>query len=236
MSAAAVSASHGCGNPTALADLRPGETVLDLGCGGGLDVLLSARRVAPGGKAYGVDMTPDMLALARRNQADAGVTNAEFLAGNIENLPLPNATVDVVISNCVINLTADKSGVLREAFRVLRPSGRLAFCDIVLLRPLPEVARSIPSLWSSCVAGALLPTDYVATLEAAGFADVSVDLTPVRPRRSGCDGDSNAGPGIARRRHGGRGHRRPPGGGRQCLRTGNETPCGGRGAATLETR
>jgi SAM-dependent methyltransferase len=173
----ALAASLGCGNPTRLADLKPGQTVLDLGSGGGLDVLLSARRVGPEGKAYGLDMTPEMLALARRNQAEAGVENAEFLAGTIENIPLPDASVDVIISNCVINLAADKDAVLTEAFRVLAPGGRFAVSDIVLLRPLPEPARRARRLWPGCVAGALLDTDYVAKLTAAGFTDTDVQVT-----------------------------------------------------------
>ncbi len=173
----ALAASLGCGNPTALAELSAGERVLDLGSGGGLDVLLSARRVGPAGRAYGLDMTPEMLALARRNQAEAGVTNAEFLRGTIEDIPLPDASVDVVISNCVINLAVDKAPVVREAFRVLAAGGRFAVSDIVLLRPLPEVARRSMRLWTGCVAGALLDTDYVATLAAAGFTDVTVEVT-----------------------------------------------------------
>lgn len=176
-SAGALAASLGCGNPTLLADLRPGQTVLDLGSGGGLDVLLSARRVSPGGKAYGLDMTPEMLDLARRNQTEAGLTNAEFVAGTMEAVPLPDATVDVVISNCVINLAADKDAVLGEAFRVLAPGGRFAVSDVVLLRPLPEPARRAMALWTGCVAGALLDTDYVAKLAAAGFVDAAVEVT-----------------------------------------------------------
>ena len=173
----ALAASLGCGNPTALADLHPGETVLDLGSGGGLDVLLSARRVGPTGTAYGLDMTPEMLALARRNQAEAGITNAEFLQGTIESIPLPDASVDVIISNCVINLAADKDPVLREAFRVLRPGGRFAVSDIVLLKPLPEAAQRAMRLWTGCIAGALLDTEYVAKLTAAGFTDAGVEIT-----------------------------------------------------------
>jgi arsenite methyltransferase len=176
-SATALAASLGCGNPTALADLRPGQTVLDLGSGGGLDVLLSARRVGPAGKAYGLDMTPEMLDLARRNQAEAGIGNAEFLAGTIEHVPLPDASVDVVISNCVINLAADKDAVLTEAFRVLRPGGRFAVSDIVLLRPLPVAAQRAMRLWTGCVAGALEAGEYVAKLTAAGFTDVGVEIT-----------------------------------------------------------
>ncbi len=176
-SSAALVASLGCGNPTLLVDLQPGQTVLDLGSGGGLDVLLSARRVGPTGKAYGLDMTPEMLALARRNQAEAGVTNAEFLAGTIEKVPLPDVSVDVIISNCVINLAADKDVVLAEAFRVLAPGGRVAVSDIVLLRPLPESARRAMRLWTGCMAGALLDSEYVAKLTAAGFTDATVEIT-----------------------------------------------------------
>ena len=173
----ALAASLGCGNPTLLADLEPGQRVLDLGSGGGLDVLLSARRVAPTGMAYGLDMTPEMLDLARRNQAEAGVTNAEFLLGTIENIPLAAGAVDVVISNCVINLAADKDAVLAESFRVLAPGGRFAVSDIVVRRELPEPARRAMRLWTGCVAGALLDADYVAKLEAAGFTDASVEVT-----------------------------------------------------------
>ncbi len=182
-SAGALAASLGCGNPTALAELAPGQTVLDLGSGAGLDVLLSARRVAPTGKAYGVDMTPEMLELARRNQAEAGVVNAEFLHGTIEDVPLPNGCVDVVISNCVLNLAADKDGVLREAFRVLAPGGRFAVSDIVVLKPLPEVARRAMRLWTGCIAGALLDTDYVAKLTAAGFTAAAVEVTRTYTRQ-----------------------------------------------------
>jgi arsenite methyltransferase len=178
----AILASFGCGNPTALAALKPGEVVLDLGSGGGIDVLLSARRVGPTGKAYGLDMTPEMLELARKNQQTAGVTNAEFLEGHIEAVPLPDASVDVLISNCVINLSADKDKVLREAFRVLRPNGRFAVSDIVLRRPLPEATRKSVELWAGCVAGALLESDYVTKLEAAGFVDVSIEPTRVYSR------------------------------------------------------
>jgi len=176
-SAGALAASLGCGNPTALAELAPGQTVLDLGSGGGLDVLLSARRVGPTGKAYGLDMTPEMLELARRNQAEAGVRNAEFLQGTIENVPLPDGAVDVIISNCVINLAADKDAVLREAHRVLARRGRFAVSDIVILRPLPEAARRAMRLWTGCVAGALLDTEYVDKLTAAGFTDAAVEIT-----------------------------------------------------------
>lgn len=183
ISAGALAASLGCGNPTALAELSPGQIVLDLGSGGGLDVLLSAKRVGPSGKAYGVDMTVEMLALARRNQAEAGVTNAEFLAGTIENVPLPDRSVNVVISNCVINLAADKDAVLREAFRVLAPGGRLAVSDVVVLRPLPDPAARVMRLWTGCVAGALLDTDYVAKLTAAGFVDSDLEITRVYTRQ-----------------------------------------------------
>jgi arsenite methyltransferase len=174
----AVLASLGCGNPTALIDLRQGETVLDLGSGGGIDVLLSARRVGPTGKAYGLDMTDDMLALARENQRQAGALNVEFLKGEIENIPLPDASVDVVISNCVINLSADKSRVLREAFRVLRPGGRFAVSDVVTRGEVPESVRQSMLLWVGCIAGALEESDYRARLIAAGFVDV--DLEPTR--------------------------------------------------------
>jgi len=174
---AAVRASLGCGNPTALADLKPGETVLDLGSGGGIDVLLSARRVGPTGKAYGLDMTDEMLALARENQRKAGVTNVEFLQGTIEEIPLPDASVDVIISNCVINLSADKDRVLREAFRVLKPGGRFAVSDIVMRRELPDAVRRSVELWAGCVAGALRERDYVMKLSAAGFGDVSLEVT-----------------------------------------------------------
>jgi SAM-dependent methyltransferase len=173
----ALAASLGCGNPTALAELQPGQVVLDLGSGGGIDVLLSARRVGPTGKAYGLDMTPEMLKLARRNQAEAGVENAEFLQGTIEDIPLPDASVDVIISNCVINLAADKDLVLREAFRVLRPGGHLAVSDMVLRKPLPDVAMRAMALWTGCISGALLDTDYAARLAAAGFVDVGIEVT-----------------------------------------------------------
>ncbi len=174
----AVLASLGCGNPTALIELKPGQTVLDLGCGGGIDVLLSARRVGPTGKAYGLDMTDDMLALARENQRQAGVTNIEFLKGAIEAIPLPENSVDVVISNCVINLSADKSRVLREAFRVLRPGGRFAVSDVVVRGEVPDAVRQSMLLWVGCVAGALEEEDYRARLVAAGF--VNVDIEPTR--------------------------------------------------------
>jgi len=175
----AVKASLGCGNPTALIDLRPGETVLDLGSGGGIDVLLSAKRVGPTGKAYGLDMTDDMLALARENQRQAGVTNVEFLKGEIENIPLPDNSVDVVISNCVINLSADKDRVLCEAFRVLKPGGRFAVSDVVVRGSVPEEVRKSMLLWVGCIAGALEESDYIAKLTAAGFEDPSAEPTRV---------------------------------------------------------
>ncbi len=176
----AVIASLGCGNPTALADLKPGETVLDLGSGGGIDVLLSARRVGPTGKAYGLDMTDDMLALARENQRRAGIDNVEFLKGEIEQIPLPDNTVDVIISNCVINLSADKSRVLAEAFRVLKPGGRFAVSDVVVRGDdvPPELRRSM-ELWIGCVAGALEEGEYRAKLAAAGFTNVGVEPTRI---------------------------------------------------------
>jgi len=173
---AAVLASLGCGNPTALAELRPGEVVLDLGSGGGIDVLLSAKRVGPTGKAYGLDMTDEMLALARENQRKAGATNVEFLKGEIEQIPLPDASVDVIVSNCVINLSADKDRVLAEAFRVLRPGGRFAVSDIVSLRPVPEALRKNMELWIGCVAGALEADDYRKRLEHAGFTSVGIEI------------------------------------------------------------
>ena len=175
----ALAASLGCGNPTALAELRPGETVLDLGSGGGIDVLLSARRVGPTGKAYGLDMTDQMLALARENQRRAGVTNVEFLKGEIENIPLPANSVDVIVSNCVINLSADKDRVLREAFRVLRPGGRFAVSDVVVRGPVPAEIRRNVELWIGCVAGALDEADYRVKLAAAGFESISVEPTRV---------------------------------------------------------
>ena len=172
-------ASFGCGNPTALAELRPGEVVLDLGSGGGIDVLLSARRVAPDGKAYGLDMTDEMLALARENQRRAGVGNVEFLKGDIEHIPLPDGSVDVIISNCVINLAADKQRVLREAFRVLKPGGRFAVSDIVTRGSLPLEARRSLELWAGCVAGALDEHEFLALLGEAGFGDASIEPTRV---------------------------------------------------------
>jgi len=174
---AAVLASLGCGNPTALAELKPGEVVLDLGSGGGIDVLLSAKRVAPGGKAWGLDMTDEMLALARDNQRKAGVDNVEFVKGEIENIPLPDASVDVIISNCVINLSADKDRVLREAFRVLKPGGRLAVSDVVTRGEVPAEIRKSILLWAGCVAGALDEQDYRNKLGAAGFEAVGIEPT-----------------------------------------------------------
>jgi len=176
--AEAVLASLGCGNPTALAALDPGQTVLDLGSGGGIDVLLSAKRVGPTGKAYGLDMTDEMLALARENQRKSGILNVEFLKGEIEHIPLPDNSVDVIISNCVINLSTDKDQVLREAFRVLKPGGRLAVSDVVTKgEMLPEIREKV-LLWVGCIAGALEENDYRSRLVAAGFADV--DLEPTR--------------------------------------------------------
>ena len=177
--AEALLASFGCGNPTALAELRPGEVVLDLGSGGGIDVLLSARRVGPTGKAYGLDMTDEMLELANANKKKAGATNVEFLRGTIENIPLPSNTADVIISNCVINLSGDKDQVLREAFRVLKPGGRFAISDIVLRKPLPEAARKSMELWTGCIAGALVDVDYEAKLRAVGFEDIGIEPTRV---------------------------------------------------------
>jgi SAM-dependent methyltransferase len=173
----AVLASLGCGNPTALAELRPGETVLDLGSGGGIDVLLSARRVGPTGRAIGLDMTDQMLALARKNQAEAGVSNVEFVKGTIESMPLPDASVDVIISNCVINLSADKRLVMQEAFRVLRPGGRFAVSDIVHRGKMPESARAHADLWCGCVSGALSDREYTALLREAGFSDIEIEPT-----------------------------------------------------------
>ena len=175
----AVRASLGCGNPTALAQLKPGEIVLDLGSGGGIDVLLSARRVGPGGKAYGLDMTDDMLALARENQKKSGIDNVEFLKGEIENIPLPDNSVDVIISNCVINLSADKARVLREAFRVLKPGGHLAVSDVVVRGEVPEEIRRSLLLWVGCIAGALSEDDYVSKLTAAGFTSTEIEPTRV---------------------------------------------------------
>jgi SAM-dependent methyltransferase len=172
-------ASLGCGNPTALAELKPGETVLDLGSGGGIDVLLSARRVGPMGKAYGLDMTDEMLELARENQQNAGVDNVEFLKGEIEDIPLPDNSVDVIISNCVINLSADKRQVFREAFRVLKPGGRFTVADVVVRGEVPDAVRRNVELWIGCVAGALEETEYAAGLEAAGFEEITLEPTRV---------------------------------------------------------
>lgn len=176
---AALRASLGCGNPTALAQLKSGETVLDLGSGGGIDVLLSAKRVGPTGKAYGLDMTDEMLALARENQARAGVDNVEFLKGEIENIPLPDASVDVIISNCVINLSGDKDRVLREAFRVLKPGGRLAVSDVTVRGEVPSELRRNVELWIGCIAGALSEEEYQQKLTAAGFAEIDIEPTRV---------------------------------------------------------
>src|SRR5438876_7070003 len=175
----AVLASLGCGNPTALAELHEGEIVLDLGSGGGIDVLLSAQRVGATGKAYGLDMTDEMLGLARENQRKAGVTNVEFLKGEIENIPLPDASVDVIISNCVINLSADKRRVLHEAFRVLKPGGRFAVSDVVVRGEIPDAVRRSMELWVGCVAGALEEQDYKSLLTDAGLVDVWVEPTRV---------------------------------------------------------
>ena len=175
----AVLASLGCGNPTALAELKEGETVLDLGSGGGIDVLLSARRVGPTGKAYGLDMTEDMLALARENQKKAGAENVEFLKGEIEAIPLPDNSVDVIISNCVINLSADKDKVLREAFRVLKPGGRFAVSDVVTRGAIPDAVRRNMLLWVGCIAGALDENDYRMRLAAAGFEAIGIEPTRV---------------------------------------------------------
>jgi SAM-dependent methyltransferase len=174
---AAVRASLGCGNPTALAELKPGEVVLDLGSGGGIDVLLSAQRVGPTGKAYGLDMTDEMLALARANQRKAGVTNVEFLKGDMEQIPLPDNSVDVIISNCVINLAADKNKVLREAFRVLKPGGRFAVSDVVVRGEVPPAVRKSVELWIGCIAGALEENEYRAKLAAAGFTRIGLEET-----------------------------------------------------------
>ncbi len=175
----AVTASFGCGNPTALADLRPGDIVLDLGSGGGIDVLLSAKRVGPRGKAYGLDMTDEMVELARENQIKAGLSNVEFLKGEIEQIPLPDASVDVIISNCVVNLSGEKERVLAEAFRVLRPGGRLAISDIVISGPMPTEIKLSLELWAGCVAGALDERQYDSLLAHAGFLNISIQPTRV---------------------------------------------------------
>jgi arsenite methyltransferase len=175
----AVLASLGCGNPTVLADLREGETVLDLGSGGGIDVLLSAQRVGPTGKAYGLDMTDEMLELARANQKKAGLPNVEFLKGEIESIPLPDNSVDVIISNCVINLSADKCKVLAEAFRVLKPGGRFAVSDVVVRGPVPDEVRRNMELWIGCVAGALEESEFKSIMHSSGFTDVSIEPTRI---------------------------------------------------------
>ncbi len=187
--AGAVAASLGCGNPTALIDLHEGQTVLDLGSGGGIDVLLSARRVAPTGKAIGLDMTDEMLALARKNASEAGVNNVEFIKGEMETMPLPDATVDVIISNCVVNLSPDKDAVLRESFRVLRPGGRFAISDVVAQgRALTPEMRADMVSWTGCIAGALEEEDYRAKLAAAGFTDVEFVVTQVYGRDDAASG------------------------------------------------
>ena len=194
---AAVLASLGCGNPTALAELREGEVVLDLGSGGGIDVLLSARRVGASGFVHGVDMTDEMLGLARANAARAGATNVEFRKGSIEDLPLPDSSVDVVISNCVVNLAADKGAVLREAFRVLRPGGRLAISDIVARRELPTEVRRSMELWAGCIAGALDEGEFRRLLEAAGFVEVSIEPTRIYTAEDAREVLAHVGEGIA---------------------------------------
>ena len=196
----ALRASLGCGNPTVLAKLQPGETVLDLGSGGGIDVLLSAKRVGPTGKAYGLDMTDEMLALAEENKLKSGLKNVEFLKGEIENIPLPADTVDVIVSNCVINLSGDKDRVLREAFRVLKPGGRFAISDVVVRGEVPGDIRKSMELWVGCVAGALSEREYREKLAAAGFESVDIEVTRVYTindareflRSSGINGDTIA--------------------------------------------
>jgi arsenite methyltransferase len=183
----AVAASLGCGNPTALAKLQPGEIVLDLGSGGGIDVLLSAKRVGPSGKAYGLDMTDEMLALARENQKKAGIANVEFLKGAIEAIPLPDNTVDVIISNCVINLSGDKDRVLSEAFRVLKPGGRFAVSDVVIRGEVPGEIRKSMELWVGCIAGALQESEYCAKLQAAGFESIDVEPTRIYQSEEACE-------------------------------------------------
>jgi SAM-dependent methyltransferase len=175
----ALKASLGCGNPTALAELKPGQVVLDLGSGGGIDVLLSARRVSPGGWAFGLDMTDEMLAVAEENKRKSGLANVTFLKGEIENIPLPNNSVDVIISNCVINLSGDKDRVMREAFRVLKPGGRFAVSDVVVRGDVPAAVRHSMELWVGCIAGALRDTEYLAKLAAAGFGDITLEPTRV---------------------------------------------------------
>lgn len=183
----ALLASMGCANPVALAELHPGEVVLDLGSGGGIDVLISAKRVGPTGKAYGLDMTDEMLELALKNQKEAGVENVEFMKGEIESIPLPDKSVDVIISNCVINLSTDKDKVLREAFRVLRSGGRFAVADIALTRPIPESLRGHFELWSGCIAGALLIDDYKSKLAAAGFDGIEIETAKTYSERDVAD-------------------------------------------------
>lgn len=183
----ALLASMGCANPIALANLNPGEVVLDLGSGGGIDVLLSARRVGPTGKAYGLDMTDEMLALAEKNKAEAGVENVEFLKGEIENIPLPDESVDVIISNCVINLSTDKDQVLREAFRVLKPGGRFAVADIIVQGTLPEAIRKHLELWAGCIAGALEENEYKLKLLRAGFTDVDLEIVRAYSEKDAAD-------------------------------------------------
>lgn len=178
----AVLASAGCGNPVALAELHPGEVVLDLGSGGGIDVLLSARRVSPTGKAYGLDMVDEMLELARQNQRKAGIENVEFLKGEMEDMPLPDNSVDVIISNCVVNLSPDKDSVFREAYRVLKPGGRVAISDIVYRGGMPEELRRSLEMWAGCLAGTLEEEEYVGKLKAAGFQDIGVEVTRVWKR------------------------------------------------------
>lgn len=194
MPADAVDSALGCGNPTASAELNPGNIVLDLGCGGGLDVLLSAKRVGPTGKVYGLDMTDEMLALARENQVKAGIDNVEFLKGEIEHIPLPEGSVDVVISNCVINLSADKDRVLAEAYRVLKPGGRFAVSDVVVRGPVPLEIRLSVELWLGCVAGALEESEYQQKLVRAGFKDIQ--LVPTRVYRMEEARDFLAGAGL----------------------------------------
>lgn len=192
----AMLASLGCGNPTALAKLNPGEVVLDLGSGGGIDVLLSAKRVGPTGKAYGLDMTDEMLALANENKRKAGAENVEFLKGEIENIPLPDNSVDVIISNCVINLSADKDKVLREAFRVLKPGGRFAVSDVVTRGAIPNEIRQKVLLWVGCIAGALDETEYKSKLNAAAFEQIEVEPTRVYKVDDAREFLSSAGVGV----------------------------------------
>ena len=190
----AVAASLGCGNPTALAELKAGETVLDLGSGGGIDVLLSAKRVGPTGKAYGLDMTDAMLALAEENKRKSGLTNVEFLKGEIESIPLPDNAVDVIISNCVINLSGDKDRVMREAFRVLKPGGRFAVSDVVVRGEVPDEVRKSMELWVGCIAGALADHEYLAKLAQAGFENIDIEVTRVYSVADACS--SLAGQGL----------------------------------------